>query len=293
MKNLPIANNYDDKNNSHEWVWEEFVNHIEKKVHTILEVKNKLESLFSDDTKYIQVYQNGYTPIFQWSVWDFKKYIQEHHNFDTWTIRNISDKDNHTLFRFAPSEDGEAFAHNFLSVRVLQDVIQQIQKQKLLSIMNEWYPKNRNSFGDTFFEVSHWILPSEDVFEKINDDIGFHFDAHGIAKWGIFQQIESLENILSKWIDTTRKFYTAPFSVPKSYQSMASGMWTISGTAYKDWAFVLVSWYDKSLDKDGIEIIFVNDGIDVLLPYLREKYPKYTFHLLSEQKQVLEHKIPK
>ena len=57
---------------------------------------------------------------------------------------------------------------------------------------------------------------------------------------------------------------------------------------FKGWIAILVSGYDKSLLKDWIKYVFINDVYWELIEQFKVCFPSYSFYLLSEQKKVLE-----
>ncbi len=166
-----------------------------------------------------------------------------------------------------------------------------IEKEKLVEEVNqqynEIYSKKRMTLSDEMFAVSHGINPETDeIFETIDGNIGINFDAHGIAKTN---QLSTLIDLLNKGIDKNRDFYTAPFEVPKELRAaLGAGLGTGGGTAYKDGLAVLTSGYKEKLKENGIKHVFINDAFAGLKDSLAKAYPQYLFHLLSEQKTVME-----
>lgn len=160
---------------------------------------------------------------------------------------------------------------------------------KIKEIYTRIYLKYRNNLSDEAFITSKWLYPFRDdnlTFELISWEIWQCYDAHGIDKWN---QLFNLINLLSNWIDKSRSFFTAPFELTKELKKvMWPALWTSGWTAYKTWIAVLVSSYEKKLLKDGINYIFINDVYWDLLEQLILTFPEYDFHLLSEQKEVLE-----
>lgn len=63
---------------------------------------------------------------------------------------------------------------------------------------------------------------------------------------------------------------------------------TSGGTAYKGGIAVVTSGPNMELKRDGIKHVFINDIYKQLIEPLTKLYPQYSFHLLSEQKTVLE-----
>lgn len=152
---------------------------------------------------------------------------------------------------------------------------------------NEVYFEKRNTLRDDLFLVAHGADPETNIpFELVPGEIGSKFDAHGIAK---SDQLEKLLQLLTKGIDNSKPFYTAPFEVPNDIKAlMGSALGTSGGTAYKDGLAVVTSGCNEKLTKNGIKHVFINDVYKKLVEPLSKKFPQYNFHLLSEQKQIME-----
>lgn len=152
------------------------------------------------------------------------------------------------------------------------------------------YFTRRNRLSDDMFMAAQGIVEREDgteiTFEKVSGKIGKIFDAHGIDKG---KQLENLLHLLSNGIDTDRTFFTAPFEIPdENRPGVAAALGTSGGTAYKGGIAVLTSGPHQTLIEDGIKHVFINDVYGALVSPLATLYPQYQFHLLSEQKEVLE-----
>lgn len=162
--------------------------------------------------------------------------------------------------------------------------------KEIKDIQRDIYFSKRHQLGDEMFMVSHGVLENEDGtesrYEKLDGEIGQAFDAHGIDKGN---QLENLLNILSGGIDKNKNFYTAPFEVSDENRAgLAAALGTSGGTAYKAGLAVLTSGPHQTLLENGIKHVFINDVYGKLVPPLAKLYPNYAFHLLSEQKKVLE-----
>lgn len=109
-------------------------------------------------------------------------------------------------------------------------------------------------------------------------DIGEQFDAHGIAKFTIYDQLKFLNNLLTKGIDKNRRFYSAPLVVPaEKAASLGPATGTAGGHAYYDGSFIIVADKGKSLVDDGIKHVIVNDAYYNIISDLRRKFPDVNF----------------
>ncbi|MDR1327054.1 MAG: hypothetical protein LBJ74_01465, partial [Heliobacteriaceae bacterium] len=104
------------------------------------------------------------------------------------------------------------------------------------------------------------------------------FDAHGVTKWGVTDQLKQLNNILTHGIDKNRPFCTAPLAVSsKNAAGAGAGLGTAGGHATRDGSFIIVSGKGKTLTNDGIEHVVVNDAYYSIISDLQRKFPKINF----------------
>ena len=108
---------------------------------------------------------------------------------------------------------------------------------------------------------------------SLPESIGSKFDAHGLAKLGVTDQLKQLNNLLTNGIDKTRTFYTAPLVAPKG---VGAGLGT-AGSAYRDGSFIIVADKGKSLVDDGIKHVIVNDAYYNIIDDLRRKFTDINF----------------
>lgn len=119
---------------------------------------------------------------------------------------------------------------------------------------------------------------NDDAFlhlNRLSKDTGSQFDAHGMTKIGVTDQLKQLNNILTNGIDKTRPFCTAPL-VAKN-KGLGAGIGTVAGEAYRDGSFILMSGKGKELTKDGIEFVIVNDAYYDIIDDLAAKFPHINF----------------
>ena len=102
------------------------------------------------------------------------------------------------------------------------------------------------------------------------------FDAHGIAKISVPDQLKQLNELLTKGIDKNRNFYTAPLAVDCP-SGVGAGLGTAGGHAVRDGSFILVSGKSKKLASDGIETVIVNDAYYSIIDDLSQKFPNIKF----------------
>lgn len=113
---------------------------------------------------------------------------------------------------------------------------------------------------------------------KLDGTIAQHFDAHGIAKVSNAEQLKQLNELLSKGIDKTKPFYTAPLDIPdKLRRGVGAALGTSSGCAYRDGSFIIVSGKGKNLINNGIEHVIVNDVYYGIIDDLIAKFPNVNF----------------
>lgn len=108
--------------------------------------------------------------------------------------------------------------------------------------------------------------------------VGLKFDAHGLAKDSISAQLAQLNKLLSNGIDKNRPFFTAPLSIPKADRALCgAGLGTGGGCAYRDGSFIVTSGKGKSIVKDGIENVIVNDAYYGIINDLQKRFPNVKF----------------
>ncbi|GEM_PF-3953336 len=127
------------------------------------------------------------------------------------------------------------------------------------------------------------------MITQIDPALGERFDAHGITKTSIPQQLDHLFNLLDNGIDTTRAFHTAPLEVPPELRAgLGAGFGTAGGSATKDGSFVVMGAIDRPLTESGIRYVIVNDAYYAALHYLQKKYPKVQFIRADEVNERLQ-----
>lgn len=239
-------------------------------------------------------------------------------------IGDISNLEGKSLIKFGPA-DGRGFINRTKIEMVLQVLnlklkkieqsnkdtrkINDIREQLGLSSTNELSPEDRERLNQEIKGISrqvyfsHRMSLDQDLnevamginpetgkkFDKINGEIGQFFDAHGISK---MNQLNNLLGILENGIDPTKTFYTAPFEISNENRAaFGSALGTAGGTAYKDGIAVLTGGYKQKLSEDGIKHVFINDLYAKLKEPLSILFSQYQFHLLSEQKQIMEDEV--
>ena len=122
------------------------------------------------------------------------------------------------------------------------------------------------------------------IFEIVKSKIGAHclsivkppigskFDAHGIAKISVTDQLYQLNKLLTDGIDTSRWFHTAPL-VPKG-KGINLGT---AGGAYRDGSFIIVGEKSKLITDGGIKHVIVNDAYYNIIKDLQQKFPDVGF----------------
>ncbi len=113
---------------------------------------------------------------------------------------------------------------------------------------------------------------------ELDGKIAQHFDAHGLAKVSFPEQLVQLNKLLTKGIDKTKTFCTAPLDIPNELKRGAgAALGTGGGCAYRDGSFILVSGKGKRLINEGIEHVIVNDVYYGIIDDLKAKFPHINF----------------
>lgn len=112
----------------------------------------------------------------------------------------------------------------------------------------------------------------------LDGNIAQHFDAHGISKISISEQLVQLNQLLTKGIDKERAFFTAPLDVPNSVRAGAgAALGTSGGCAVRDGSFIIVADKGKRLIDNGIKHVIVNDTYYGIFDDLVAKFPHIKF----------------
>lgn len=119
---------------------------------------------------------------------------------------------------------------------------------------------------------------NEDAFVLLNQlskESGSKFDAHGIAKNSVTDQLKQLNTLLCNGIDKNRTFCTAPLVAKTS--GVGAGLGTGGGHAYRDGSFIVVADKGKTITQDGIKHVIVNDAYYNIIDDLAAKFPHVNF----------------
>lgn len=128
-------------------------------------------------------------------------------------------------------------------------------------------------------------------------DFVSEIDSHGIAKG---DEIQRLLDLLNNGIDKSRVLYTAPLVATEKTKAAATALGTAGGASYRGGLFIIAADFGKTLNQDGIGVVFINDmsfednnslgykTAKELKNYLQEHYPNIDFRLYSEAKQYYE-----
>lgn len=108
---------------------------------------------------------------------------------------------------------------------------------------------------------------------NLPESVGSKFDAHGLAKVSIPDQLRQLNNLLTNGIDKNRKFHSAPLV---GNGGIGAGMGTASH-AYRDGSFIVVADKMKLIVDDGIKHVIVNDVYYDIIKDLQTKFPNVNF----------------
>lgn len=126
------------------------------------------------------------------------------------------------------------------------------------------------------------------MIHRVDWKIGQRFDAHGLAKIGVANQLQQLLNLLENGINPNKPFYTAPLETnPDSKDGLGAGMGTGGGTAYKDGSFIVLGEIDEKIEQSGIKYVAVNDAYYDSMERLQEAYPEVNFIKADELNNVL------
>jgi hypothetical protein len=122
--------------------------------------------------------------------------------------------------------------------------------------------------------------------QEISPDIGKRFDAHGIAKGSVAEQLESLNRLLTKGPDPSKTLHTTKLRLSER-DEIAAAAAIGAGGPYSNGGFIIVSHPDKMI-ADGIAGVLVNEHFYEAIPVLRLRFPEVKFIRADELKTGLE-----
>ncbi len=113
---------------------------------------------------------------------------------------------------------------------------------------------------------------------QLSENVGSKFDAHGLAKDLISDQLRQLNTLLTKGVDPARNFHTAPLVVKaENARGLGAGLGTNGGHVYYDGSFILVGAKGKMIEQSGIRHVIVNDAYYKIIDDLRLRFPDVNF----------------
>ena len=115
---------------------------------------------------------------------------------------------------------------------------------------------------------------------EVDPEIGKHFQAHGIAKGTIGEQLRSLNQLLGRGIDKEKPFYTTALRLADEEEAALAGAVGTLGP-YEGGSFIVISEPDRSI-KDGVGGVVVNEHFYNTIPKLEERFPGVEFIKASE-----------
>jgi len=121
--------------------------------------------------------------------------------------------------------------------------------------------------------------------ESINPEVGKRFQAHGLAKGGMGDQVRSLNTLLFKGIDPERPFHSLPLRQTDEIEQAAGGLGAVG--PFASGGFIVFSELDKSI-KEGIAGVLVNEHFYGAIPTLEKHFPGVKFIKADEAPQAME-----
>lgn len=105
--------------------------------------------------------------------------------------------------------------------------------------------------------------------EKIPAEIGRRFEAHGIARGTLGDQVVALDNLLTNGVDPKRGFSTTVLRDPEREFEQYH--------LYDFGGFIVVGPSGGTIERDGIKAVLVNEHFVGALPIFRRRFPHVTF----------------
>ena len=119
----------------------------------------------------------------------------------------------------------------------------------------------------------------------IRPEIGKRFQAHGLAKGSMGEQLKFLNTLLAEGIDPKRPFHTLPLRETDENEQAGGAMGAVG--PYDSGSFIVISEIDKSM-KEGIAGVLVNEHCYGAIPTLEKHFPGVKFIKAGEAPQAIE-----
>jgi len=120
---------------------------------------------------------------------------------------------------------------------------------------------------------------------KLPPEIGTRFDAHGIAKGSVQQQLDTLNTLLTKGINPEKPFHTMQLSVAKEDQAGVPAMG--AANVYDTGQFIVLGKPDKLIKDEGISAVLVNKPFYEAVEFLQNTFPTVKFIKANEMQDGL------
>lgn len=120
---------------------------------------------------------------------------------------------------------------------------------------------------------------------SIDPEVGRRFQAHGLAKGSMGDQVRFLNTLLFKGIDSERPFHTAPLRQTDEIERAGAGLGAVG--PFDHGGFIVVSELDKSIE-EGIAGVLVNEHFYGAIPTLEKHFPGIKFIKAAEAPKAME-----
>ncbi len=138
-------------------------------------------------------------------------------------------------------------------------------------------PRESGILGETEYDpVSDMMLG----LEEIPDILGKRFDAHGIAKGTIGDQVASLNKLLTTGIDEDRPFHSMPLKGADAAAAAFGASGPYAGS------FIVLGEAGQPL-RDKIRYVITNNPLENSLPLLSSRFPQVEFIPIKKAPQRL------
>lgn len=151
-----------------------------------------------------------------------------------------------------------------------------LTEQEIVAIANQAYrfvkDHPQESYG--FLGGNYEPLDLMTYRDDLDPAIGKHFEAHGIAKGTMTEQLRALVRFLTVGIDSTRSFHSMALRLTDEYEEASAGAMGAAGP-YTDGGFIVLGHPDQSIRSSGFGAVLVNDHFYPAIPRLQKAFPQF------------------
>lgn len=151
-----------------------------------------------------------------------------------------------------------------------------VEREGIIDIALLYLDYQTKQYQERMRQVGEMAIPGQyepralaENRKKISPEIGEQYDAHGIARGTLMDQLVSLDNLLTNGISGDRTLHTAYL------RGRAEGQ--IQEHLYDMGGFIIIGPAGGKIHEDGIVAVLYNEHFAPARPILQARFPKVKF----------------